>query len=57
MSFGLAGGPATFNGAMTFTLHPLMRHCVLVFFDDIFVFSQTLEEHRDHLRQVLTLLR
>lgn len=42
MSFGLAAGPATFNGAMTTTLHPLLRVCVLVFFDDILVFSKTL---------------
>lgn len=56
LSFGLAGGPATFNGAMVVTLHPLLRHCVLVFFDDILVLSKTWEEHVDHLRQVLTLL-
>lgn len=57
MSFGLAGGPATFNGAMTVTLHPLMRYCVLVFFDDILVFSKTWSDHLSHLRQVLGLLR
>lgn len=57
MSFGLAGAPATFNGAMLATLHPLLRRCVLVFFDDILVFSQTLEEHAEHVKQVLQLLR
>src|ERR1041385_4815175 len=57
MSFGLAGAPGTFNGAMTETFHPLMRLCVLVFFDDILVYSKSFEEHEQHLRQVLTLLR
>ena len=53
MSFGLAGGSATFNGAMTTTLHPLLRVCVLVVFDDTLVFSKTLLDHVSHLKQVL----
>lgn len=57
LSFGLAGGPATFNGAMTGTLHPLLRKCVLLFFDDILVFSRTLEDHTVHLSQVFQLLQ
>lgn len=57
MSFGLAGGPSTFNGAMCVTLKPVNRVCVLVFFDDILVFSKTLSEHVQHVRQVLELLR
>ena len=42
LSFGLAGGPATFNSALTTTLKPVDRKCVLLFFDDILVFSKTL---------------
>ncbi|KAM0865713.1 hypothetical protein ACQ4PT_043087 [Festuca glaucescens] len=57
MPFGLAGAPATFLGAMNATLQPLLRHCVVVFFDDILVYSKTLEEHREHLKSVLQLLR
>uniref|UniRef100_A0A452XF62 Reverse transcriptase domain-containing protein n=1 Tax=Aegilops tauschii subsp. strangulata TaxID=200361 RepID=A0A452XF62_AEGTS len=57
VSFGLAGAPATFIGAFTTTLKPVNRVCVLSFFDDILVFSATLREHVEHLRQVLTLLR
>lgn len=57
VSFGLVGGPATFNGAMHTTLYPLLRHCVLLFFDDILDFSKTLEHHVKHLRQVFQLLQ
>lgn len=57
MSMGLAGGPTTFLGAMHDTLQPLDRKCVLIFFDDILVFSKTWEDHLVHLRQVLQLLR
>lgn len=57
MSFGLAGAPATFLGAMNDTFQPLLRKCVLVFFDDILVYSRTLDEHLLHLQQVLELLR
>lgn len=57
MSYGLAGGPATFNGAMTDTLKLVNRVCVLVFFDDILVFSKTFEAHITHLKQVFQLLR
>lgn len=39
------------------TLQPVLRVCALVFFDDILVFSKTLEEHVTHLRQVMQLLR
>lgn len=56
MPFGLAGAPATFLGAMNTTLKTLLRKCVIVFFDDILVYSATLSEHIDHLRAVLELL-
>lgn len=57
MPFGLTGAPATFLGAMNTTLCPLLRKCVVVFFDDILVYSRSLPEHQQHLQVVLQLLR
>ena len=57
MPFGVAGGPATFNGGMHTTLRPVMRKCVVSFFDDILIFSKTLSEHIQHIMRVLQLLR
>ena len=57
MAFDLTGAPATFLKAMNTTLRSLLRKCVLVFFDDILIFSRTYEEHLEHIRQVLELLQ
>lgn len=56
MAFGLCGAPGMFQGAINTTLSPLLRKCVLVFFDDILVYSPTFEAHLEHLRLVLQLL-
>lgn len=56
LAFGLCGAPGTFQGAMNTTLAPLLRKCVLVFFDDILVYSKSYEEHLVHLKLVLQLL-
>ena len=57
VSFGLTGGPSISQGEMNITLALVDRVCAVVFFDDILVFSATLEEHVQHLKQVLQLLR
>jgi hypothetical protein len=57
MPFGLTNTPATFQAIMNQIFAPLLRKSVLVFMDDILVFSKTLEEHERHLAEVLQILQ
>jgi hypothetical protein len=57
MAFGLTGAPATFQFAMNASLAPVLRKFALVFFDNILIYSQTYEQHLDHVNQVLTILQ
>jgi hypothetical protein len=57
MAFGLTGAPATFQSAMNSTLQPVLRKFTLVFFNDILVYSPTLNGHVEHLSVVLSLLQ
>jgi hypothetical protein len=56
MAFGLTGAPATFQAEMNRTLAPHLRKSVLVFFDDILVYSPNYHTHLVHLQEVLQLL-
>src|SRR4051812_36040025 len=57
LPFGLTNAPATFMHLMHQVLRPLLDSCVIVFLDDILIYSKTPAEHRVHLRKVLELLR
>ena len=57
MPMGLKGVPATFQRLMDFVLRGLHWKSVLVYLDDIILFSQTFAEHLEHLREVFHCLR
>lgn len=57
MPFGLKNAPATFQRVMNIILSSVHWQFALVYLDDVIVFSKTLDEHFDHVRTVLRLLR
>jgi hypothetical protein len=57
MSFGLTNAPAYFMYLMNKVFMEYLDKFVIVFIDDILIFSKTMEEHEEHLRLVLENLR
>ena len=57
MPFGVTNAPGVFMGYMNQVFHPYLDKFVVVFIDDILVYSKTREEHSEHLRIVLQTLR
>ena len=57
MPFGLTNAPATFMAMMNDVLRPYLDKFVVVFLDDVLIYSETEEEHAEHVEKVLEALR
>jgi hypothetical protein len=57
MPFGLTNAPATFQTLMNDIFRDLLDVCVVVYLDDILVYSKTRADHEKHLRMVLERLQ
>nr|KYP38133.1 Transposon Ty3-I Gag-Pol polyprotein [Cajanus cajan] len=57
MPFGVTNAPAMFMDYMNKIFLPYLDHFVVVFIDDILIYSRTLKEHEEHLQTVLQILK
>ena len=57
MPFGLCNAPSTFQSVMNSIFRSHLRKFILVFFDDILIYSPSWNKHLEHVRQTLTILQ
>src|SRR6202041_3981282 len=57
MPFGLSNGPAAFQRFMNDIFADMVDVCVVVYLDDILIYSDNMDIHKTHVREVLKQLR
>ncbi|CAH1438308.1 unnamed protein product [Lactuca virosa] len=57
MPFGLTNAPKVFMDLMNRVCRPMLHRSVIMFIDDILVYSKLKERHEEHLRELLRVLR
>ena len=57
LPFGLTNAPATFCNLMNDVFYEFVDHFVVVYLNDIVIYNESLEDHLEHLRKVLSKLR
>ena len=53
MPFGLTNAPATFQSFINSALAPFLDNFAMAYLDDILIYSNTLEQHQEHVKKVL----
>ena len=57
MPFGLTNAPAAFQRFVNSVFADMLDVCVVVYLDDILIYSDNMEDHKKHIREVLRRLR